>query len=142
MKNIVIAKDKTLLDIDFIHSFLSTSYWASTRSKEENVKAIEHSVCYGVYENSKQIGFARIVTDFAVVTLLCHFFICPTFQNQGIGKLLLKYILEDPAIKGLKLILATKDAEKFYSQFGFTVDGPSHYKRMTRAAAINEQVAP
>ena len=67
---LVISTDKALLDRTMIFNFLSTSYWAQNRTKKEVDKAIEYSLCYGIYLNKKQIGFARIVTDYTIFAYL------------------------------------------------------------------------
>ena len=115
-----ISTDKNLLQIDVIHNFLKTSYWANNRSKEKTIKAIENSICFGVYENEKQIGFARVVSDCAVIAYVADVFILEEYRGKGLSKWLLKTILEHPELQNLRRwILATKDAHGLYAQFGF-----------------------
>ncbi|MBE0570055.1 MAG: GNAT family N-acetyltransferase [Ignavibacteriaceae bacterium] len=116
----IISDDKTKLDIVLIHNFLTTSYWAVGRKIEEVKKSIEHSICFGVYEDGKQIGFARIVTDYTVIAYLMDVFILEEYRGKGFSKLLLKRIFEDERFKRVKKwMLATKDAHSLYAQFGF-----------------------
>jgi len=120
MNDLIISDDKTKLDIELIHKFLSTSYWAKGRTIEEVKKSIEHSICFGVYKDSKQIGFARIVTDYTVFAYLMDVFILEEDRGKGLSKLLLKKIFEDDRLKNIKKwMLATKDAHSLYVQFGF-----------------------
>jgi len=120
MDDLIISDDKTKLDIELIHNFLTTSYWAVGRTIEEVKKSIEHSICFGVYKDGKQIGFARIVTDYTVIAYLMDVFILEEYRGKGFSKLLLKRIFEDERFKSIKKwMLATKDAHSLYAQFGF-----------------------
>ena len=120
MNDLIISDDKSKLDVELIHNFLSTSYWANGRTIEEVKKSIEHSICFGVYNDGMQIGFARIVTDYTVFAYLMDVFILEEFRGKGFSKLLLKRIFEDERFKSIKKwMLATKDAQSLYTQFGF-----------------------
>ena len=116
----IISTDKSLLDIDVIHNYLQTSYWAANRSREKTIKAIEHSICFGLYQNKKQIGFARVVTDFSVTAYIGDVFILEEHRKKGLSKLLMQTMLSHPELQGLRRwILATRDAHGLYEQFGF-----------------------
>lgn len=120
MNDILISDDKSKLDIGVIHQFLTKSYWAEGRSIEDVKKSIEHSDCFGVYFDGRQIGFARIITDYVVFAYLMDVFILEEYRGQGYSKLLLNRILDDERFKGIKKwVLATKDAHSLYSKFGF-----------------------
>jgi len=120
MDDVIISDDKTKLDIELIHNFLTTSYWAVGRTIEEVKNSIEHSICFGVYIDGKQIGFARIVTDYTVIAYLMDVIILEEYRGNGFSKLLLKRIFEDDRFKSIKKwLLATKDAHSLYTQFGF-----------------------
>jgi len=120
MDDVIISDDKTKLDIELIHNFLTTSYWAVGRTIEEVKNSIEHSICFGVYIDGKQIGFARIVTDYTVIAYLMDVIILEEYRGKGFSKLLLKRIFEDDRFKSIKKwLLATKDAHSLYTQFGF-----------------------
>lgn len=100
-----------------IFNFLSRSYWASQRTKETINKSIDNSVCYGIYDGNTQIGFARIVTDWATIYYLCDLFIDENYRGHGLGKKLIEAIITDfPGVMGL---LGTKDAHGLYEQYGF-----------------------
>jgi len=121
MDVVIISDDKTKLDIKLIHNFLSTSYWAEGRTIEAVKKSIEHSICFGVYKEDNQIGFARIVTDYTVIAYLMDVFILEEYRGKGFSKLLLTRIFEDDRFKRIKKwMLATKDAHSLYAQFGFS----------------------
>lgn len=120
MNDVIISDDKSRLDIELIHKFLTNSYWAEGRTIEAVKKSIEHSICYGVYKANEQIGFARIVTDSTVFAYLMDVFIIEEHRGKGYSKLLLKNIFEDDRFKSIKKwMLATKDAHSLYAQFGF-----------------------
>ena len=117
---IEISIDKKLLDLDFICGFLNDSYWASTRTREEVEKSIDNSICFGVYRDKKQIGFARVITDNVVFSYLLDVFIDPKEQGKKYGEELLKYIYNHRDLKNVnKHYLHTKDAQKFYTKLGF-----------------------
>jgi len=120
MDDLIISDDKNKLDIELIHTFLTTSYWAEGRTLEEVKNSIEHSICFGVYKNDRQIGFARIVSDLTIIAYLMDVFILEEYRGNGYSKLLLKRIFDDVRFKGIKKwILATKDAHSLYACFGF-----------------------
>lgn len=115
------STDKEKLQISYIHRFLSEeSYWAKNIPIHIVEKSIEKSLCFGVFENNYQIGFARVITDFASFGYLADVFIDKEFRGRGLSKELMKFILEYPVIKTLRrFMLATKDAHSLYEQFGF-----------------------
>jgi len=117
--NFTISTDKSRLDLDVICGFLKTSYWAADRSRDEIEKTIETSVCFGVFHESHQIGFARMVTDEVVVSWLGDVFIIPEFQKRGLGKWLMECIVSHPVLQKANCILGTKDAHGLYEKYGF-----------------------
>ena len=117
-----ISTDKSKLDIPFIHHYLSKfSYWAEQIPVETVIKAIEGSLCFGIYEKEKQIGFARMVTDKATFAYMADVFIDEHYRGRGLSKWLVATMLAHPDLQGLRrLMLATRDAQGLYAQFGFT----------------------
>ena len=110
------------MDIDLIHSFLTRSYWAEGISKEIIRRSIEGALCFGVFENDKQIGFARMITDKATFAYLADVFIIDEYRGLGLSKWLMKVIMSYPDLQGLRrLMLATRDAHELYKKFGFTL---------------------
>lgn len=123
MENFIISTDRDRLDIPMIHQFLSErSYWAKGRSLETVQASIANSLCFGVYDNfGKQLGFARVSTDYAIFAWLMDVFILEDYRGKGLGKLLIKEVTEHPALKNIRRIgLATADAHGLYQQYGFT----------------------
>ncbi len=120
-KKISISTDKSLLNIDLIHNFLSNSYWAKEIPLEIVKKSIDHSLCFGVYEGQEQVRFARVITDYACFAYIADVFIIPDNQGRGLGKKLMKFIMEFPEFAGLRRWhLLTLDAQELYKQFGFS----------------------
>lgn len=109
------------MDINLIHDFLSNqSYWAKGRSMDTVKQSIENSLCFGVYLDSKQVGFARVVTDFSVFAWIMDVFIIPEFREQGLSKKLIHSIINHESLQNLQRWgLATSDAHGLYEQYGF-----------------------
>lgn len=127
----LISTDKELLDIDVIHSYLSKeSYWAMNIPREVVERSIVHSLCFGVYHESKQIGFARLVTDQATFAYLADVFILEDHRGQGLSKWLIHSIHAHPELQGLRRwVLGTKDAHGLYEQFGWVRFGEDQLQR-------------
>lgn len=116
-----ISTEPSKLDLDFIHHYLSQqSYWAKGRSKELVKRSIDNSLCFGLYEDVKQIGFARIATDYVVFAWLMDLFIDPDYRGRGLAAKLVKYIINHPSLTDVNGIgLRTEDAHELYDRFGF-----------------------
>lgn len=116
-----ISTGRERLQIDAIHKFLSEeSYWAKERTKEQTETAIRNSLPFGVYKGENQIGFARVVTDYATFAYLGDVFILEEFRGQGLSKWLMETIIGHPDLQGFRRwILATKDAHTLYEKFEF-----------------------
>jgi N-acetylglutamate synthase-like GNAT family acetyltransferase len=114
------------MDFDAIHHYLSRSYWAEKIPKNVMLKAIENSLCFGVLQredngNSKQVGFARLITDSATFAYLADVYVLEEHRSKGLSKQMMKKIVEHPQLQGLRrIMLATRDAHGLYEQFGFT----------------------
>ena len=119
-ENYTISTDKTKLDISYVHEFLSQSYWAKNIPLETVKKSIDGSLCFAMYHNDKQVGFARVITDNATFAYLADVFIGQEYRGKGLGKWLVKIIISYPSLQGLRrFMLATRDAHSLYKQFGF-----------------------
>jgi len=119
--NYKISTDKSLLDFELIYNYLDReSYWAQGIKADTLKRAIDGSLCFGVYHEDKQAGFARVVTDNATFAYICDVFVLPEFRGLSLSKWLIQTIVEDPEFSGLRRwSLATLDAHGLYSQFGF-----------------------
>jgi GNAT superfamily N-acetyltransferase len=120
--SIQFSTDKSKLDIELIHDYLSNkSYWAKGRSIETIKRSIEHSLCFGVYDGKAQVGFARVVTDYAVFAWVMDVFILEAYKKIGLGKKLMHYLTHYKELQGLQRWgLGTDDAHGLYAKFGFT----------------------
>ncbi|MCI0449489.1 MAG: GNAT family N-acetyltransferase [Chlorobi bacterium] len=121
--NYLISTDSRKLDIELIHDYLCNhSYWASGIPFETVKKSIENSVNFGLYENGKLIGFARVVTDKTTFAYLGDVFVIESHRGKGLSKWLMECVLKHPELQGFRRwILLTRDAQGLYSQFGFKV---------------------
>ena len=117
----VISDDRGKLDLELIHQFLSTqTYWAVGRPLEVVRRSIEGSLPFGLYRQSRQVGFARVVTDYATFAWIADVFVLESERGQGLSKWMMEVILAHPDLQGFRRwVLATKDAHGLYKQFGF-----------------------
>jgi GNAT superfamily N-acetyltransferase len=115
-----ITTDKSKMDIPVIHSYLTRSYWSEGIPLETVTLGIQHSLCFGLFQGSKQIGVARVITDTATFAYICDVFIDEAFRGKGLGKWLMETILKHESLQGLRrIVLTTRDAHGLYSQYGF-----------------------
>ena len=129
----IISTDKHRLDLRAIHSFLMKSYWAEGIPFETVKKSIEHSLNFGVYKAGKQVGFARVITDYATYAYIGDVYILEDFRGQGLSKWLLQVIAEHPELQGLRRwALLTSDAHELYRKTGFQeLQNPELYMEKT-----------
>ena len=143
----VLSTDPARLNLDVIHGFLTNCYWSKGIPREVVQRSIEHSLCFGIYDEggekspllakparngAPQIGFARVVSDFASVAYLGDVFVLESHRGRGLSKWMMECIVQHPALQGLRRwILLTRDAHGLYSQFGFTpVKSPERYMEL------------
>ncbi|WP_416148619.1 GNAT family N-acetyltransferase [Salipaludibacillus sp. HK11] len=117
--NFMVSDDISLIDLDTVFYLLSNTYWAADRKKEIIEKSMKNSISFGLYDNQKQIGFARVVTDKAVFSWLLDVVINENYRRNGLGYWLMECILQHPEIKYTRFALATEDAHDFYKKFKF-----------------------
>jgi GNAT superfamily N-acetyltransferase len=136
-----ISTDRERLDLAFIHQFLSTqSYWAQGRAFEIVRRSIEHSLPFGLYKGTRQVGFARVVTDYATFAWLADVFVLDAERGQGLGKWLVSVVLSHPQLQGFRRwILGTRDAHELYRQFGFEVVSQPEFFMEKREPPSNAQ---
>jgi N-acetylglutamate synthase-like GNAT family acetyltransferase len=110
------------MNLDWVHRALSTqTYWAKNIPKEIVQRSMQNSLCFGVFIENQQIGFARVITDKATFANLVDVFIVPEQRGHGYSKQLMSFIMAHPDLQGLRRFsLATTDAHSLYAQFGFT----------------------
>lgn len=117
----LITTDKISLQIDVIQSFLAEeSYWAKGRILEQTQRAIDNSLCFGLFQAERQIGFARVISDFATFAYLGDVFVLKEFRGKGLSKWMMSVIVRHPELQGLRRwLLATRDAHGLYEKFEF-----------------------
>ena len=123
-----LSDDPARLDVEAIHAFLRESYWAAGIPREVVERSLRGSLCFGVYEGQRQVGFARCVTDRATYAYLADVFVLPSHRGRGLSKWLMECISAHPDLEGLRRWnLVTRDAHGLYAQHGFTA--PRHPER-------------
>lgn len=140
-KNFVISTDPAKLNVDAVHAYLSQeSYWAQGIPKEIVARAINHSLCFGVYDGNHQIGFARVISDYATYAYLSDVYILEGYRGKGLSKWLMECIMAHPNLQKLRRFsLATKDAHGLYERFGFTaLQNPETIMEIRNADAYKE----
>lgn len=116
-----ISTDSARLDIDAIHAFLTQSYWSPGIPRATVARAIANSLCFGVFWEGQQVGFARMVTDKTTFAYLCDVYVLEAHRGRGVSKQLMEYVMQHPDLQGLRrMMLATRDAHGLYTQYGFT----------------------
>ena len=122
----VITTDRARLDVAAIHAYLShDAYWCLGIPRETVERAIDHSVNFGVLDGTRQIAFARVVTDWATFGWVCDVYVLPEYRGKGIARAMLQAMLDHPELQGLRRwVLATRDAHDLYRRVGF-IDLPN-----------------
>jgi GNAT superfamily N-acetyltransferase len=116
-----ISTDTARLDVDAIHAFLTQSYWSPGIPRATVARAIANSLCFGVFWQGQQVGFARMVTDKTTFAYLCDVYVLEAHRGRGVSKQLMDFVMKHPDLQGLRrMMLATRDAHGLYTQFGFT----------------------
>ena len=118
-EDFLISTDRSRLDLDTIHGYLTRSWWAGGISKETVARSLDAALCLGVYHGGKQIGFARVISDFATYAYICDDFILEEYQGRGLGRWLMESILGYPELQGLRRWMLIAEDPRIYSKFGF-----------------------
>ena len=129
-----VSDDPARLDKATVVRFITGSYWAEGIPQATMQRAIAHSLCFGLYEGDKQVGFARVVTDRATFGYLCDVFVDESHRGEGLGQWLVECVLQHPELQGLRrLSLMTRDAHTLYERFGFKpMADPTRYLEIHR----------
>jgi GNAT superfamily N-acetyltransferase len=119
--NFLVSTDPARLDVAAIHAYLTRAYWATGRTREVIAQSIENSLNFGLFDGDRQIGLARVVTDYVLYAYLCDVYVLEEYRGRGLGKWLLSCMMSYPGMSSLRLFtLRTRDAHGLYRQFGFT----------------------
>jgi GNAT superfamily N-acetyltransferase len=138
-----ISTDPARLDFGMIHSFLRESYWSPGIPRSVVERAAQNSLCFGVYHDSKQVGYSRIISDYVTFAYLADVFILPEHRGRGLSKWMVATVKSHPSLQGIRRwLLFTADAHGLYAQFGFVADPAAAERLMTwRDPAYEELVA-
>ena len=135
--NFTISTDPSHLDVDAIAEMLERSYWAKGRSREKTERALANSLVFSLYDGEKQIGIARIITDYAIFAYLCDVFIHEDYRARGLGKWLMETVKSHPDLQGLRRwLLATHDAHGLYQQYGWMpLENPNNWMEILKRSS-------
>jgi GNAT superfamily N-acetyltransferase len=127
-----ITDERAEVKIDTVAHLLAGTHWGYRRPRQVVEKLVENSLCFSLFRNTEQVGFARVVTDHTVFSWLSDLVIAPELRGRGLGRWLLQCILDHPAISGAQFVLQTRDAHHLYESFGFQQSD----KLLTRPGSI------
>lgn len=118
----VISSDPARLDVERVFRYLAyESYWANGRTRAMIERSIANSLPFGIYKDKQQVGFCRVVTDYATFAWLCDVFVLEPFRGLGLSKWMMQVVTSHPELQGVRRwMLGTKDAQELYRQYGFT----------------------
>lgn len=119
----LVSTDPERIQIDVVHAFLTTSYWAAGIQREQVARSIQHSICFGLYEvaSGTQVGFARVITDRTTFGYLADVFVLETHRGRGLGQWLMEVIRDNPEFRTFRRwMLVTRDAHPLYRKVGFS----------------------
>ena len=139
--NFTISDNIDDLNIGVIHEFLNKAYWAKGIPMDIVKKSIENSLCFGLFDDEKQIGFGRAITDYATFAYMADVFVVDNYRGKGLGKWLVSCILDHPDLQGLRRwMLATLDAHGLYQKFGFVpLNEPERIMHINRPDLYEKQ---
>ena len=129
-----ITTDVAAMDLDAVHAYLTRSYWSEGISKELVARAMTGSLCFGLLDGRRHVGFARVITDRATYAYLCDVYVLDEYQGRGLGTWLMREVMTHPDLQGLRRFgLATRDAHGLYEKLGFTaLANPSGHMEIAR----------
>ena len=132
---VLVSTERTLLNLDAVHGFLSRSYWAEGIPRETVARSLEHSLCFGLYHDGQQIGLARVISDFTTYAYLCDVYVLQWYRGKGLAAWLVDWVLRHPDLQGLRRFnLVTRDAHGLYRKFGFSEPArPGGYMELLRS---------
>lgn len=117
-----VSSDPARMDIDAIHGYLSRAYWCEGMPRATLERAMRYSLCFGLFEAERQIGFVRVVTDYTTFAYVCNVFVLESHQRKGLGAWLMQSVMQHPDLQGLRRWhLTTRDAHPLYRKVGFTL---------------------
>jgi N-acetylglutamate synthase-like GNAT family acetyltransferase len=131
---LLVSTDPAKLDAAAVHAYLTRSYWAEGISRELVERSLRHSLCFGLFETNRQIGLARVISDYATFAYLADVYILEEYRDRGMAKWLVRCVQAHPQLQGLRrFVLITRDAHELYRPFGFIAPGkPQNYMELVK----------
>ncbi|MGO8765928.1 MAG: GNAT family N-acetyltransferase [Limisphaerales bacterium] len=131
---LLVSTDPAKLDVGAVHAFLGRSYWAEAIPLEVVERSMRHSLCFGLFDGSAQIGFARVISDYTTFAYLADVYVLEDYRGRGLGKWLIRCVMAHPQLQDLRrFVLVTRDAHELYRPFGFeTPKKPQNYMEIRR----------
>lgn len=141
-REFIFSSDPSLLQVEAIHRVLASSYWSPNIPLSVVEKAIQGSLCFGVYLGTKQVGFARVITDRATFAYLCDVYVLEDYRGQGLGRRLMEHVVAHPDLQNLRrFVLVTRDAHSLYAAFGFVpLARPDGYMEIHRPRVYDQDL--
>lgn len=135
LSEVEVSTDSSLLNLDLTYSYITNSYWANGIPRDVFENSVKNSLCFGVYKNKVQIGFARVVSDYSTFAYLGDVFIVEEERGKGYSKILMDTIMNHPQLQGLRrFCLGTKDAHDLYKKYGFEmIKSPQNWMEIKRS---------
>ena len=139
-----VTADLQRIDVDAVHAFLTGCFWARGISRELVAKSIAHSLCVGLFHETVQIGFARVVTDYSTYAYLCDVYVLEQYRGHGLGKWMIGFVMGHPELQGLRRFqLVTRDAHRLYQPFGFMSPAhPERHMEIFRPGMYSSEIGP
>jgi ribosomal protein S18 acetylase RimI-like enzyme len=137
---LTLSTDRARIDVDGVRALLHASHWGGGVTRDVLERSIENSVCVGVYDGARQLGFARAVTDLATYAYLTDVIVAPAARGRGVGSWMVQVLVEHPDLQGLRrMALLTRDAQTLYEKFGFSTKPPrsTYMERVSAAPAVD-----
>jgi GNAT superfamily N-acetyltransferase len=131
---LLVSTDPAKLDVGAVHSYLARSYWAEGISHEVVERSLRNSLCFGLFDANKQIGLARVISDYATFAYLADVYVLESHRGRGLAKWLMRCVMAHPQLQSLRRFnLVTRDAHEFYRPFGFgTPKKPQNYMELQK----------
>jgi GNAT superfamily N-acetyltransferase len=131
-----LTDDPERVDLAAVCELLRDTYWAANRPHEAIALSVRNSLCFSVHRDGRQIGLARVITDVGASSYVSDVVIHPDHRGRGLGKVLMRFLLQHPAVRGTRVLLITRDAQPFYRELGFV---PHPFECMVRGDARPER---
>src|SRR5579872_1477588 len=137
----IVSTNPARIELDLVHGFLTKCYWACDIPREVVARSIENSLCFGLYAQGEQIGFARVISDYATYAYIGDVFVLESFRGRGLGKWLMECVIKHPKLQGLRRwSLVTSDAHGLYAQIGFEpLKKPENYMELHRPHVYQQE---